>query len=111
MNVKFISRYLSGIREDEEIKPNEDLFEYLRYKSDLWDLNIFNDSQFDEELNKLSSDLLIEVRHSVNFYDILGGDKQIYEEKLEDVIKVDNQPKDKKDNKKKDVKKKRKLKE
>ena len=55
--------------------------------------------------------IVVEFRHSVNFYDILGGDKQIYEEKLEDVIKVDNQPKDKKDNKKKDVKKKRKLKE
>ena len=97
---KFISRYLSGIREDQEIKPTEDLFEYLRSRSDLWDINIFNDSRFDEELNKLSSNLIIEVRHSVNFYDILGGDKQIYEEKLEDVIKVDNQPKDKKDNKK-----------
>ncbi len=87
---KFISRYLSGMREDQEIKPTEDLFEYLRNRSDLWDLNIYNDSRFDEELNKLSSDLLIEVRHSVNFYDILGGDKQIYEEKLEDVIKIDN---------------------
>ena len=84
---KFISRYLTGIREDEEIKPTEDLFEYLRYKSDLWDLNIFNDSRFDEELNKLSSNLLIEVRHSVNFYDIYGREFQIIEEKLEYVIK------------------------
>ena len=30
----------------------------------------------------------IEVRHSVNFYDVLGGDKQINEEKLEDIIKI-----------------------
>ena len=108
---KFISRYLSGMREDQEIKPTEDLFEYLRNRSDLWDLNIYNDSRFDEELNKLSSDLLIEVRHSVNFYDILGGDKQIYEEKLEDVIKIDNPQKEKKEKKKEDKKKKRKFKE
>ena len=83
---KFISRYLCGIREDEEIKPTEDLFEYLRSKSDLWDLNIFNDSRFDEELNYLKSIFQIEVRHSVNFYDVLGGDKQIIEEKFEDII-------------------------
>ena len=31
---KFISRYLSGMREDQEIKPTEDLFEYLRNRSD-----------------------------------------------------------------------------
>ncbi len=31
---KFISRYLSGIREDQEIKPTEDLFEYLRNRSE-----------------------------------------------------------------------------
>ena len=99
------------MREDQEIKPNEDLFEYLRNRSDLWDLNIYNDSRFDEELNKLSSDLLIEVKHSVKFYDILGGDKQIYEEKLEDVIKIDNQQKEKKEKKKEDKKKKRKFKE
>ena len=60
---KFISRYLTGIREDEEIKPTENLFEYLKIRNDLWDSNIFNDNRFDEELNKLSSDLLNEVRH------------------------------------------------
>ena len=106
---KFITRYLSGIREDQEIKPNEELFEYLRNRSDLWDLNIYNDSRFEEELNKLSSDLLIEVRHSVNFYDILGGDKQIIEEKLEEVIKIENPQKEKKEKKKEVVKKKKKM--
>ena len=43
--------------------------------------------------------IVVEFRHSVNFYDILGGDKQIYEEKLEDDIKIDNQQIEKKEKK------------
>ena len=41
----------------------------------------------------------LEVRHAVNLYDVLGGDKQIIEEKLEDVVKVEQKSTDKKQTK------------
>ena len=106
---KFISRYLSGIREDQEINPDEQLLELIKIRSDLWDLDTFNDSRFEEEINLMNKTFQVNVEHSVNFYDVLGGDKQIIEEKLEEVVKVENKN-EKKGKKEKNIKPKQKKK-
>ena len=56
---------------------------------DLWDLVIYEDSRFDQELNDMNDKFRVEVRHSIDLYDVLGGDKQIVDEKLEDVVKAE----------------------
>ena len=98
---RFISRYLSGKRGQNEINEKNNLKYYLS-KQELWDqIGIINNEQFDKELNKLFSDDgsndMIYVGQAVELYEYLGGDKslineyykqigQISEPKEEDII-------------------------
>ena len=81
---RFISRYLSGKRGQNEINEKNNLKYYLS-KQELWDqIGIINNEQFDKELNKLFSDDgsndMIYVGQAVNLYEHLGGDKSLINE-------------------------------
>ena len=75
---RFISRYLSGKRNQNEFNENNNLFFYLS-KYELWDEYQFTESkEFNDELNELFSDeknnCLIMVGHAMAIYEYIGGD-------------------------------------
>ena len=79
---RFVSRYLSGKREENEIKENNNLKFYL-VKAELWDeKNITENPEFDKELSLLfdvdKNPSLISVGKAVKVYEYLGGEAQLY---------------------------------
>ena len=73
---RFISRNLVGIREDSEVKENQELFDLLRYKEDCWNREISSSARFDEEIENLKR-LDIKVGEVLNLYEKLGGDSSL----------------------------------
>ena len=99
---RFISRYLSGKRNQNEFNEKNSLFLYLS-KEELWDEYQFTESQeFQDELNKLFSDddnkCMIMLGHSMNLYDYLGGDTSLLKEYY-DLLEIDKNKEEKVENK------------
>ena len=80
---KFISRFLSGKRGENEIKEDENLLFFIRYKEDFWPKEIFNDKKFNEEFDQMIKSFLVNVNQAIKFYDVLGGDKELLGDKKE----------------------------
>ena len=81
---RFVSRYLSGKRGDNEINQNNNLLYYLS-KQELWDdPGIIDNEKFVEELNILfdgdEGSAKICVGQAANLYEYLGGDKSLINE-------------------------------
>ena len=73
---RFISRYLIGKREENEINSNNNLYYYLD-KTELWPINFTKKGLFKEELNKIiiiNEKNFISVGQASKLYDYLGGD-------------------------------------
>ena len=78
---RYVSRYLSGKREQNEINEKNNLKYYLT-KQELWDtIGIIYNQKFDMELNMLFSENgandMVYVGQAVNLYEDLGGDKSL----------------------------------
>ena len=71
---KFISRTLSGKRMDDEIDPKKELIMYLQYNEDIWEPEVFNNEQFDNDMTELSS-IPITVSQIVSLHNFLIGKK------------------------------------
>ena len=69
---RFISRYLSGIRMDDEIDADFEVFKFLEYREDCWEPDIFINSEFSKVMEKLQK-LDIKVCELLNFFKIIGG--------------------------------------
>ena len=54
-----------GLREDSEVKENQELFEVLRYKEDCWNRECLNSDKFDKEIEILKK-LDIKVEEALN---------------------------------------------
>ena len=88
---RFISRYLSGRRGDNEIDEKNKLILYLS-KEELWDeYGLVHNEEFENEINEIFSEegnnSTILVGQAIKLYDILGGDMSIiheYFDKIED---------------------------
>ena len=88
---RFISRYLSGRRGDNEIDEKNKLILYLS-KEELWDeYGLVDNEEFENEINEIFSEegnnSTILVGQAIKLYDILGGDMSIiheYFDKIED---------------------------
>ena len=93
---RFISRYLSGKRNQNEFNEKQSLFLYLS-KAELWDEYKFTETkEFNDELHQLFSDeennCLIMVGHAMELYNYLGGDNSVlneYLDKLEEHEKIE----------------------
>ena len=85
---KFISRYLSGKRMDNDIKADAELFLFIPAKYELWPKDYPDKEEFDTEIYGLMGEFNVTVAQSVHFYHALGDDNALY------------QAKDKADNKK-----------
>ena len=81
---RFISRYLSGKRGDNEINENNKLILYIT-RQELWDdYALIENEDFEVELslilNNEENNSSILVGHAKNIYEILGGDKDLLKE-------------------------------
>ncbi len=79
---KFISRYLSGKRMDNDIKSDAELLLFIPAKYELWPKNFFSDEssdKFDEEIYGLMTQVKISVAQSVMLYHFLGDDNALYQ--------------------------------
>ena len=56
-----------GLREDSEVKENQELFEVLRYKEDCWNRECLNSDKFDKEIEILKK-LDIKVEEALKPY-------------------------------------------
>ena len=104
---QFISRSLVG-QIDLEIDPNQELFFTLKSKEDCWNIELYNDNNFNKEIEELKK-LNIKVSEALSLYQELGGDtillgenikKQVKKEEEEENIKQANNKKKIKKNKK-----------
>ena len=82
---KFISRFLSGKRNELEINPDFELFNYMEYREDIWKRETRENVNFTRELSELN-DIKILVKNAVNLYDELGGDKNLLGEEVKNEI-------------------------
>ncbi len=77
---KFVSRFLTGKRQEMDINSEGDLFLFIPYKSELWPKNVINDNRFDIELatiqEKFNAKEKIKVNQSVNFIGYLCQKKK-----------------------------------
>ena len=78
---RFISKYLSGRRGDNEIDEKNKLILYLS-KEELWDeYGLVDNEEFENEINEIFSEegnnSTILVGQAIKLYDILGGDISI----------------------------------
>lgn len=69
---RFISRYLSGIRMDDEIDADFEVFKFLEYREDCWEPDIFINSEFSKVMENLQK-LDVKVCELLNFFKIIGG--------------------------------------
>ena len=86
---KFFSRYLTGQRDDQEIKENENLMIILRYKEEIWDKNLYNNEKFDEEFDILQKEFLdVKINNAIKFFIALDGEKELIDYK--NIIEINN---------------------
>ena len=104
---KYISRYLSGTKQTDYQNEDENIFEIIRYKEELWEENIFHNDKdknidmneeviendnFDDMIEKMNKSFRINVSNSTDFYEVLGGDNLEFGQGVEQLnpINFDN---------------------
>ena len=104
---KFISRFLSGKRNQLDIEPEMELILFMKNREDIWKQEIRESVNFESELNEIEN-IQILVCNSINLYDFLGGDKYLLGDSVnreiqneEKQIERDNQNNERRKRKKK----------
>ena len=95
---KLISRFLSGKRGENEIKENEHLLYFIQAKEEFWDKTLFENPKFDEEFEKMIEEFTVNVCQAIDFYEVLGGDKELLGDKKEFEENENNNNEDNDDN-------------
>ena len=80
---RFISRFLSGKRGENEIKEDEKLLYFIQAKEEFWAKEIFNDPKFENEFEQMVDSFDVKVNQAIIFYNVLGGDKELLGDKKE----------------------------
>ena len=101
---KYISRYLVGTKQIDYQNENENIFEIIRYKEELWEENIFHNEEnrnidmnddviendnFDDMIEKMNKSFRINVSNSTDFYEVLGGDNVEFGQGVEQLNPID----------------------
>ena len=85
---KVMSRSLTGLREDYEIQPEANLFEFLEYKEDIWSPKIFKNVSFSEEIEQIKKFNIL-ASQILNLYEILGGDEDLLGEEIQKMKNIE----------------------
>ena len=84
---KFVSRFLSGKRNTPEVNPSFELFLWMKERKDIWKIETRENANFDIEISELI-EINILVENAVNLYDVLGGDKILLGEEVNQEIEI-----------------------
>ena len=95
---KLVSRFLSGKREEQDISPEGELLLFLQYRGDIWKKEIRENANFEKEISELS-EFKILIRHAIDLYDVLGGDKILLGEEVKKDIQNQEEKKIEEQNK------------
>ena len=82
---KFISRFLSGTRSQQEINRDFELFTYMKYREDIWKIEVRENDNFEKELSELIQ-IGILAKNAIKLYDFLGGDEFLLGEEVKKEI-------------------------
>ena len=85
---KFISRFLSGKRNAQDINPEFELFNYLQCREDIWKKEIKENANFDREMSEFI-EIGIQVKNALNLYEVLGGDKSLLGEEVKKEMQIE----------------------
>ena len=84
---KFISRFLSGKRKEQEVNADFELFTYMQYREDIWKIEVRENNNFEREISELIK-IKILAKNAVDLYDKLGGDKNLLGEEVKKEIQI-----------------------
>ena len=90
---KFISRFLSGKRNVQEINSNFELFTYMKYREDIWKREVINNINFEREISELIQ-INILAKNAIKLYDALGGDEKLLGEGVKNEIQIKEEKKE-----------------
>ena len=82
---KFISRFLSGTRSQQEVNRDFELFTYMKYREDIWKIEVRENDNFEKELSELIQ-IGILAKNAIKLYDFLGGDEFLLGEEVKKEI-------------------------
>ena len=95
---KLISKFLSGKREEQEISPDSELLMFLQWRGDFWKKEIRENANFEKEISELSTFKIL-IKHSIDLYDVLGGDTILLGEEVKNNIQIQEEKKIEEQNK------------
>ena len=84
---RFISKYLSGLSNDTDISEDKPLMTQLK-RPDLWDYSFVAHPYFDKEIDKIDTQLKINIGYAMDLYDVLGGD-EILKTNYRNTVKIE----------------------
>ena len=84
---KFISRFLSGKRNEQEVNCDFELFTYMQYREDIWKKEVRENNNFVGELSELIQ-INILAKNAIKLYDELGGDEFLLGEEVKKEIQI-----------------------
>ena len=71
---RFISKYLSGLTNDND-KSEKNLLIPELSRADLWDYSFVDHPYFQKEMEKINNKLKITIGYAMDLYEVLGGDE------------------------------------
>ena len=84
---RFISKYLSGLTNDND-KSEKNLLIPELSRADLWDYSFVDHPYFQKEMEKINNKLKITIGYAMDLYEVLGGD-EILKTNLRKTVKKD----------------------
>ena len=75
--------FLIRKKDENEIKEDEKLLYFIQAKEEFWAKEIFNDPKFENEFEQMVDSFDVKVNEAINFYNVLGGDKELLGDKKE----------------------------
>ena len=79
---------MTRLREDYEIQPEANLFEFLEYKEDIWSPKIFKNFSFSEKIEQIKKYNIL-ASQILNLYEILGGDENLLGEEIKKLKNIE----------------------
>ena len=74
---KFICRYISGKRDDEQFHKDENIFTLLEARTEIWDKEFFDSKNHDEIMKELTDNIYLTQNYILDFYNILNCDEKL----------------------------------
>ena len=74
---KFICRYICGKRDDEQFHKDENIFNILKERNEIWDKEFLDYKNYDEIFKELTDNINLTQNYILDFYNILNCDEKL----------------------------------